>query len=179
MKPTRHGIPVWAATTSCGDRPVSSATSATSAPVAIVFTAIWWLDRYTPQPRITLVYAFVWGAAGSVALTFLLGGLFVAWIAPAEDPGELVMIMGPSGNGKTTLLNCLSGLDDIDTGTVTSGLVGECIEDPESVGVGPDREPDNRSYFFVGERDSAGEQIGERVVLSIGRDDLGDEGIRK
>lgn len=32
--------------------------------------------------------------------------------------GELVMVMGPSGNGKTTLLNCLSGLDDIDSGTV-------------------------------------------------------------
>jgi putative ABC transport system ATP-binding protein len=33
-------------------------------------------------------------------------------------PGELVMVMGPSGNGKTTMLNCLSGLDDIDGGSV-------------------------------------------------------------
>jgi putative ABC transport system ATP-binding protein len=33
-------------------------------------------------------------------------------------PGELLMVMGPSGNGKTTMLNCLSGLDDIDEGTV-------------------------------------------------------------
>jgi putative ABC transport system ATP-binding protein len=33
-------------------------------------------------------------------------------------PGELLMVMGPSGNGKTTMLNCLSGLDDIDAGVV-------------------------------------------------------------
>jgi putative ABC transport system ATP-binding protein len=35
------------------------------------------------------------------------------------DRGEMVAIMGASGCGKTTLLNCLSGLDDIDSGQVS------------------------------------------------------------
>ena len=36
----------------------------------------------------------------------------------AIKPGEMVAIMGPSGCGKNTLLNCLSGLDDFDKGEV-------------------------------------------------------------
>jgi len=42
-------------------------------------------------------------------------------------PGEMVMVMGPSGNGKTTMLNCLSGLDDIDEGEVW--IDGESIHE--------------------------------------------------
>ena len=37
------------------------------------------------------------------------------------ERGELVGVMGASGSGKTTMLNCLSGLDDIDSGTVQIG----------------------------------------------------------
>ena len=33
--------------------------------------------------------------------------------------GEMLAIMAPSGGGKTTLLNCLSGLDDIDSGVIS------------------------------------------------------------
>ena len=37
----------------------------------------------------------------------------------AVQPGEMVAVMGPSGCGKPTLLNCLSGLDLIDSGDVS------------------------------------------------------------
>ena len=63
-------------------------------PVAIVFIAVWWIDRYTPQPRISLVYAFIWGAVGSVALTFLIGGPFTSWISPSEPSDVTASFLG-------------------------------------------------------------------------------------
>ncbi len=46
--------------------------------------------------------------------------------------GEMLMITGPSGNGKTTLLNCLSALDEIDEGTVVmDGLDLHAIGDAQ------------------------------------------------
>ena len=61
-------------------------------------------------------------SARGVVKTYRTGATEVSALRGVDldiTPGEMVMIMGPSGNGKTTLLNCLSGLDGIDAGTVT------------------------------------------------------------
>ena len=37
------------------------------------------------------------------------------------QPGEVAVILGPSGGGKSTLLRCVNGLERFDAGTVTVG----------------------------------------------------------
>jgi len=57
----------------------------------------------------------------SVSKTYTTGANEVAALRHIDldvHAGDLITVMGPSGNGKTTLLNCLSGIDTIDSGTV-------------------------------------------------------------
>ncbi len=73
----------------------------------------------TPSPvadhRLPLI------SARGVTKTYRSGDVEVRALAGIDldiDAGEFLVIMGPSGNGKSTLLNCLSGIDEIDAGSV-------------------------------------------------------------
>lgn len=60
-------------------------------------------------------------SARAVTKTYRTGEVSVPALRGVDldiQAGEFVVIMGPSGNGKSTLLNCLSGLDTIDEGEV-------------------------------------------------------------
>ena len=59
--------------------------------------------------------------ATGVQKVYAAGGLRVRALRGVDlgvRGGEMVAIMGPSGCGKTTLLNVLSGLDDLSDGDV-------------------------------------------------------------
>ncbi len=59
--------------------------------------------------------------ARNVVKTYRTGDISVEALRGVDldiRSGEFVVIMGPSGHGKSTLLNCLSGIDSIDSGTV-------------------------------------------------------------
>ena len=61
---------------------------------------------------------------GEVVITALDGVTF------AVEQGELCIVVGPSGAGKTTVLNILVGIDDCDDGKVRVG--GELINNYNS-----------------------------------------------
>lgn len=83
----------------------------TSAPVEGLLRA--GADRADGRPIIEIKDVVKTYASGNVQVQALKG------VSLQVPRGEMVAIMGASGCGKTTLLNCMSGLDDVDGGTVT------------------------------------------------------------
>ena len=56
-------------------------------PLAIVLGGVHWIDRWEPEPRGVLVYAFLWGAAASVAIALLVGSGIDNFVALTGGPG--------------------------------------------------------------------------------------------
>ena len=42
-------------------------------PLAIVFFGVRWIDRWEPEPRLAVVFAFLWGAAVAVIIALVVG----------------------------------------------------------------------------------------------------------
>lgn len=43
------------------------------APLAVVFFTVRWIDRWEPEPRLAVVFAFLWGAGVAVLLALIVG----------------------------------------------------------------------------------------------------------
>jgi RsiW-degrading membrane proteinase PrsW (M82 family) len=58
-------------------------------PLAIVFFGVRWVDRWEPEPRVAVIFAFLWGAGVSVAVALIIGTAveIVQEISGGLDPG--------------------------------------------------------------------------------------------
>ncbi|MEH0110858.1 PrsW family intramembrane metalloprotease [Tersicoccus sp. MR15.9] len=55
-------------------------------PLSIVLFAVRWLDRWEPEPFVTKAFAFLWGAAGSIAVTITIGEPVRRYLQATTDP---------------------------------------------------------------------------------------------
>lgn len=61
-------------------------------PLAVVLAAVAWIDRWEPEPRLALLFAFLWGAAASVAIALVVdvGVQIAAMAAGGEGTGDVI-----------------------------------------------------------------------------------------
>lgn len=63
-------------------------------PLGIVLLGIRWIDRWEPEPRSALVFAFLWGAAASVLVALIVGLVADAALASAGTPDSTLDFLG-------------------------------------------------------------------------------------
>ncbi len=56
-------------------------------PLAIVFFGVRWIDRWEPEPRVAVVFAFLWGAGVAVLIALLVGAEIDNVIYSMGGPG--------------------------------------------------------------------------------------------
>ncbi|HWR84875.1 MAG TPA: PrsW family intramembrane metalloprotease [Rhodoglobus sp.] len=59
-------------------------------PLAIVFLGARWVDRWEPEPRLAILFAFLWGAVMSVIIALVVGSAVDPVIAAAARGDEFV-----------------------------------------------------------------------------------------
>ncbi|MBM7783210.1 PrsW family intramembrane metalloprotease [Arthrobacter tumbae] len=127
-------------------------------PLAICLAGIRWVDRWDPEPRGALTFAFLWGAGMSVAVTLLLGPTVTALLSAGLD-GASPDVVGPvfqaplveeAAKGLGVLILALSRRSHFDgpvdgivyAGTVAAGFAftenvlyfGAALTDPAGLG---------------------------------------------
>jgi len=56
-------------------------------PLAVVFFTVRWIDRWEPEPRLAVVFAFLWGAGVAVLLALIVGAEIDNVITALGGPG--------------------------------------------------------------------------------------------
>jgi len=63
-------------------------------PLGIVALGAWWMDRWEPEPRAALLFAFLWGAGVSVLVALVVGAVVDAGIELAGGPNDATEFVG-------------------------------------------------------------------------------------
>jgi protease PrsW len=63
-------------------------------PLGIVLLGIRWIDRWEPEPRSALLFAFLWGAAASVLVALLVGVVAEVVLTSAGTSGGTLEFLG-------------------------------------------------------------------------------------